>query len=100
MKLNLTSCAYSYKLHLYNLKTHSSVFIDLENKITGPCTSVSSHKRIKSFYLIIISREFITFMHLSSDDYDKPNSHSLANDIHLLHSQVKNVLVLEVSVNK
>ena len=49
--------------YLYNLKTHSSVFIDLENKITGQCTSVSSHKRIKSFHLIIISREFITFMH-------------------------------------
>ena len=71
MKLNLTSCSYSYKFHLYNLKTHSSVFIDLENKITWPYTSVSCHKRIKSFHLIIISREFITFMYLSSDDWDK-----------------------------
>ena len=73
MKLNLISCSYSYKFHLYNLKTHFSVFIDLENKITGPCTSFSSHKRIKSFHLIIISREFIIFMHLSSDDWDKPS---------------------------
>ena len=29
-------CSYSYILNPYNLKTHSSVFIDLENKIVGP----------------------------------------------------------------
>ena len=57
-----------YPFHLYNLKTHSSIFIDLENKITGPCTSISSHNPIKSFHLIIISREFIIIMHLISDD--------------------------------
>ena len=68
MKLNMTSCSYSYKFYLYHLKAHFSVFIDLENKITGSCTSVSSHERIKSFHLNIISREFITFMHLSNDD--------------------------------
>ena len=67
MKLNLTLCSYSYN-SIFIISRHIPVFsmIDLVNKITGPCTSVSSHKRIKSFHLIIISRGFITFMHKKS----------------------------------